>query len=152
MENVYLNLSIFTVFLKNRNFISKIRISKVTDYAALSDCTFYFITVVAEIPSFLNASTFDFTLLDGDPYTIQCQSTPTRPAAIITWKIRNNDITNTSTNTREVTEDGGLMSVISTLSLYAQRSYHQSEIICDSKIIRQSNTPETRKTLIIWCK
>ena len=35
MENVYLNLSIFTVFLKNRNFISKIRRSKVTDYAAL---------------------------------------------------------------------------------------------------------------------
>ena len=29
-------LSIFTVFLKNRNFISKIRISKVTDYAALN--------------------------------------------------------------------------------------------------------------------
>ena len=27
----------FTVFLKNRNFISKIRRSKVTDYAALSD-------------------------------------------------------------------------------------------------------------------
>ena len=32
---MYLNLSIFTVFLKNRNFISKIRRSKVTDYAAL---------------------------------------------------------------------------------------------------------------------
>ena len=27
---------IFTAFLKNRNFISKIRISKVTDYAALT--------------------------------------------------------------------------------------------------------------------
>ena len=27
----------FTVFLKNRNFISKIKRSKVTDYAALSD-------------------------------------------------------------------------------------------------------------------
>ena len=27
----------FTVFLKNRNFISKIRISKVTDYAALRE-------------------------------------------------------------------------------------------------------------------
>ena len=27
----------FTVFLKNRNFISKIRRSKVTDYAALMD-------------------------------------------------------------------------------------------------------------------
>ena len=27
----------FTVFLKNRNFISKIRISKVTDYAALKE-------------------------------------------------------------------------------------------------------------------
>ena len=26
----------FTVFLKNRNYISKIRISKVTDYAALT--------------------------------------------------------------------------------------------------------------------
>ena len=32
---MYLSLSIFTVFLKNRNFISKIRRSKVTDYAAL---------------------------------------------------------------------------------------------------------------------
>ena len=31
-----MNLSIFTVFLKNRNFISKIRRSIVTDYAALS--------------------------------------------------------------------------------------------------------------------
>ena len=37
MVNVYLNLSIFTVFLKNRNFISKIRRSKVTDYAVLND-------------------------------------------------------------------------------------------------------------------
>ena len=36
-KKVYLNLSIFfTVFLKNRNFISKIRISKVTDYAVLT--------------------------------------------------------------------------------------------------------------------
>ena len=37
LVNVYLNLSIFTVFLKNRNFISKIRSSKVTDYAALTN-------------------------------------------------------------------------------------------------------------------
>ena len=36
MVNVYLNLSIFTVFLKNKNIIFKIRRSKVTDYAALS--------------------------------------------------------------------------------------------------------------------
>ena len=36
MVKCYLNLSIFTVFLKNQNFISKMRISKVTDYAALS--------------------------------------------------------------------------------------------------------------------
>ena len=35
MVSVYLNLSIFVVFLKNRNIISKIRKSKVTDYAAL---------------------------------------------------------------------------------------------------------------------
>ena len=35
MVNVYLNLSIFTVFLKNRNIIFRIRRSKVTDYAAL---------------------------------------------------------------------------------------------------------------------
>ena len=34
----YLKLSIFTVFMKNRNLISKIRISKVTDYAALIVC------------------------------------------------------------------------------------------------------------------
>ena len=47
MVNVYLNLSIFIVFLKNRNFITKIRGSKVTDYAALtnsSDNTLFFTT------------------------------------------------------------------------------------------------------------
>ena len=31
-----MNLSIFTVLLKNRNFISKIRRTKITDYAALT--------------------------------------------------------------------------------------------------------------------
>ena len=36
MVNVYLNLSIFTVFFKNKNIIFKIRRVKVTDYAALS--------------------------------------------------------------------------------------------------------------------
>ena len=35
MVILYLNLSIFTLFLKNRNIISKIRRSKITDYAAL---------------------------------------------------------------------------------------------------------------------
>ena len=35
-KNVYLDLSIFTAFLKNKNIIFKIRRSKVTDYAALS--------------------------------------------------------------------------------------------------------------------
>ena len=30
-----MNFSIFTVFLKNRNIIFKMKISKVTDYAAL---------------------------------------------------------------------------------------------------------------------
>ena len=35
-SNVYLNLSIFTLFLKNKNIIFKIRRSKVTDYAALT--------------------------------------------------------------------------------------------------------------------
>ena len=35
MVTCYLNLSIFTVFLKKRKFISNIRRSKVTDYAAL---------------------------------------------------------------------------------------------------------------------
>ena len=33
--NVYLHFNIFTVFLKNRNNISKMKSSKVTDYAAL---------------------------------------------------------------------------------------------------------------------
>ena len=34
-EGLYLNFSYFTVFLKNRNISSKIKRSKVTDYAAL---------------------------------------------------------------------------------------------------------------------
>ena len=33
--NVWVNFSYFTVFLKNRNISSKIKRSKVTDYAAL---------------------------------------------------------------------------------------------------------------------
>ena len=33
-----MNFSFFTVFLKNRNIISKIKRSKVTDYAVLSKC------------------------------------------------------------------------------------------------------------------
>ena len=45
MVFVNLNLSIFTVFLKNKNIIFKIRRSKVTDYAALmflnEDVNFY---------------------------------------------------------------------------------------------------------------
>ena len=36
MVNLYVNLSIFTLFLKNRIFTSKIKRSKVTDYAALT--------------------------------------------------------------------------------------------------------------------
>ena len=36
MVNCLPEFEYFTVFLKNRNFISKIRRSKVTDYAALS--------------------------------------------------------------------------------------------------------------------
>ena len=35
MVNCLPEFEYFTVFLKNRNFFSKIRISKVTDYAAL---------------------------------------------------------------------------------------------------------------------
>ena len=39
MVNVYLNLSIFIVFLKNKNIISKIRRPKVTDYAHTQERT-----------------------------------------------------------------------------------------------------------------
>ena len=35
-----MNFSFFTVFLKNKNIIFKIRRSQVTDYAALSEATF----------------------------------------------------------------------------------------------------------------
>ena len=41
MINVYLNLNIFTVFLKNKDIIFKIRRSKVTDYAALTAIYLY---------------------------------------------------------------------------------------------------------------
>ena len=109
-----------------------------------------FITVLAAIPSFLNSLTNGFTLLNGDTYSIQCQSTPTRPAAVITWKIGNVPLTTTETG--EVIGSRGLVSVISTLSLYAQKSYHNSEIICESKVTEQHYTPETKALLIIWCK
>ena len=108
------------------------------------------ISVPAAVPLILNESTDDLTLLDGDPSTIQCQSTPTRPAATISWKIGNSVLSNT--NTREVPEAGGLVSVISTVSLVAQHSFHNTDIICQSKINGQTGTPETRKLLRVWCK
>ena len=40
-SNVYLNFSFFTVFLKYRNIISKIKRSKVTDYAVLIGITLF---------------------------------------------------------------------------------------------------------------
>ena len=61
MVNVYLILSIFIVFLKNRNLISKIRRSKVTDYAALTarisfpfTILFYEITMTNIVDSLIN--------------------------------------------------------------------------------------------------
>ena len=56
MVNLDVNLSIFTVFLKNRNFTSKIKISKVTDYAAL----IYLLNCITHFGGFFNISkTFD---------------------------------------------------------------------------------------------
>ena len=109
------------------------------------------IAVPAAVPRILNESVGGLILLDGDPSTIQCQSTHTRPAAIITWKIRSSVLSDT--NTREVPEAGGLVSVISTVSLVAQRSFNDADIICQSKINDQSGAaPETRKLLRVWCK
>ena len=47
---MFLNFSFVTVFLKNRNIISKIKRSKVTDYAALRQVLLYllFFSVVTE--------------------------------------------------------------------------------------------------------
>ena len=108
------------------------------------------ISVPAAVPLILNESSDGLTLLDGDPSTVQCQSTPTRPAAMISWKIGNSVLSDT--NTREVTEAGGLVSVISTVSLVAQQVFDNTDIICQSKSSGQTDTPETRKLLKVWCK
>ena len=102
------------------------------------------------MPSILNESAGGLTLLDGDLSTIQCQSTPTRPAAIITWKIGNSVLSDT--DTREVAENGGLVSIISTVSFVARKVFHNTDIMCQSKINGQTGTPETRKLLTVWCK
>ena len=108
------------------------------------------ISVPAEVPSILNESTDGLTLLDGDSSTILCQSTPTRPASTISWKVGNSFLLDT--NTREVPEAGGLVSVISTVSLVAQLVFNNANIICQSKINGQIGTPETRKLLKVLCK
>ena len=46
-----MNFSFFTVFLKNRNISSKIKRSKVTDYAALKQDTYSFIDVLVFMSS-----------------------------------------------------------------------------------------------------
>ena len=108
------------------------------------------IAVTAAVPSILNETTDGLTLFDGDSSTVQCQSTPTRPAATISWKIGNSVLS--GTNTREVFEDGGLVSVISTVSLVVQQVFDNTDIICQSKINGQTGTPETRKLLKVWCR
>ena len=108
------------------------------------------ISVPAAVPLILNESSDGLTLLNGDPSTVQCQSTPTRPAPTISWKIGNSVLSDTIT--REVPEAGGLVSIISTVSLVAQQVFHNADIICQSKINGQNGTPETRKLLKIWCK
>ena len=109
------------------------------------------IAVPAAVPRILNESAGGLILLDGDVSTVQCQSTPTRPASTITWKIRSSVLSDT--NTIEVPEAGGLVSVISTLSLVAQQSFSDADIICQSKINDQSGAaPETTKLLKVWCK
>ena len=109
------------------------------------------IAVTAAVPSILNESTDGLILLDGVPSTIQCQSTPTRPAATISWKIGSSVLSDT--DTREVTEAGGLLSIISTVSFVVQQVFHNTDIICQSKINGQTGAaPETRKLLKVWCK
>ena len=108
------------------------------------------IAVTAAVPAILNESAGGLTLLDGDLSTVQCQSTPTRPAATISWMIGNSVLSDT--NTREVAEDGGLVSIISTVSLVVQQVFNDADIICQSKINGQTGTPETRKLLKVWCK
>ena len=108
------------------------------------------IAVTAAVPSILNESTGGLTLLNGDVSTVQCQSTHTRPAATISWMIGNSVLSDT--NTREVPEAGGLVSIISTVSLVAQKVFNDDDIICQSKIDGQTETPETRKLLKVWCK
>ena len=44
-----MNLRIFTVFLKNRKFISKIKRSKVADYAALNCFNFLIISICYDV-------------------------------------------------------------------------------------------------------
>ena len=63
MWNVYLNLSIFTVFLKNKNIIFKIGRSKVTDYAALNAKYTTYLIIILEFSqfwdSYLNTHSFN---------------------------------------------------------------------------------------------
>ena len=64
-QNVYLNLSIFTVFLKNKNIIFKIRRSKVTEYAALNG-TFLYFKMCAHLGTYF--SHYNFTLFIHSKY------------------------------------------------------------------------------------
>ena len=59
LVNVYLNFSYFTVFLKNRNISSKIKRSKVTDFAALSLSDVVFIMrIPVKMPAIIGISAF----------------------------------------------------------------------------------------------
>ena len=54
MVKCLLNLSIFTVFLKNKNIIFKNRRSKVTDYAALKGYVWKFEQLVSGVKMYFN--------------------------------------------------------------------------------------------------
>ena len=77
-----MNLSIFTVFLKNKNIIFKIRRPKVTDYAALREsvyCAYYFSYYISHM---INKK---FSLQRADWYTIKLPSIQPTSTYAVSW-------------------------------------------------------------------
>ena len=106
--------------------------------------------VMARTPTIQNGTTDSVILLEDDSYIIYCQSTDTRPASVMSWKLDSSVISDT-TSTESTTAEN-LSNVISAISISPTRQHNGSQLICESHIPGQTPSTETSKIMIVWCK
>ena len=104
----------------------------------------------AAAPQIINGSMTSLIVMENENYTIQCRSSNTRPAAVMSWKLGTSVISDISFG--EHSTANNLVYVVSIFLFTPRRQHNGSQLICESHIHGQRHSTITRKTIIVWCK